>query len=173
MNSFTKRIKFEKLGFLKFEFVGDRRVLPTCVISALKVKRLLQKGCEAYIAHVIDTSVSEVNLENVLVICEFLDVFPDYLPGLPPNRELEFGIVVLSGSTPFSIPPYRMAPMELKDLVDKGFIKPSISLWGAPVLFVKKKDGTLRLCIDYRQLNRVTIKNKYSLSRIDDLFDQL
>ena len=85
------------------------------------------------------------------------DIFPDDLPGLPPNRELEFGIELLLGSTPISIPPYRMAPMELKelkiqlqDLVDKGFIRPSVSPWGAPILFVKKKDETLRLCVDYR-----------------------
>ena len=112
-------------------------------ISALEVKRLLQKGCEAYIAHVIDTSIFEVDLKNVPMICEFPDVFPDDLPGLPPDRELEFGIEVLPGSNPISIPP---APMELKelkiqlqDLVDKGFIRPSVSPWSAPVLFVKKK----------------------------------
>ena len=88
------------------------------------------------------------------VVCEFSDVFPDDLPGLPPDRELEFGIEVLPGSNPIFILP---APMELKelkiqlqDLVDKGFIRPSVSPWGAPVLFVKKKDGTLRLCVDYR-----------------------
>ena len=127
------------------------------MISALEVKRLLCKGCEAYIAHVIDTFVFEVNLENVLVVCEFSDVFPIDLPGLPPNRELKFGIEVLPGSTPIFILSYKMAPMELKelkiqlqDLIDKGFIRPSASPWGAPVLFVKKKDGTLRLCIDYR-----------------------
>ena len=74
--------------------MGDKRVLPTCVISALEVKRLLQKGCEAYIAHVIDTSISEVDLKNVLVVCEFSDVFLDDLSGLPPDRELEFGIKV-------------------------------------------------------------------------------
>ena len=112
------------------------------------------------------------------MVCEFSDVFPEDLPGLPPDKELEFGIKVLPGSASISIPPYRMAPMELKelktqlqDLVDKGFIRPSVSPWGAPVLFVKKKDGTMRLCIDYRQLNKVTIKNKYPLPRIDDLFD--
>ena len=106
--------------------------------------------------------------------------FPNDLSGLLPDRELKFGIEVLSSSTPISIPPYRMAPMELKelkiqlqDLVDKGFIRPSVSSWGAPILFVKKKDETLRLCVDYRQLNRVTIKNKFPLPRIDDLFDQL
>ena len=116
MNCFTKRIRFEKLGYLELEFVGDRRILPTCVISALKTNRLLHKGCETYLAHVIDTSASEVNLKNVPVVCEFLDAFSDDLPGLPPDRELEFGIEVQHGSTPISIPPYRMAPMELKDL---------------------------------------------------------
>src|SRR5262249_38028824 len=95
-------------------------------------------------------------------------------------REIEFNIELLPGTNPISITPYRMAPIELKelkvqlqDLLDKGFIRPSSSPWGAPVLFVKKKDGSLRLCIDYRQLNRVTVKNKYPLPRIDDLFDQL
>ena len=102
------------------------------------------------------------------------------LPGLPPDREIEFCIDVVPGTDPISMPPYRMAPAELKELneqlkelLDKGFIRPSSSPWGAPVLFVKKKDGSLRLCIDYRQLNKVTIKNKYSLPKIDDLFDQL
>ena len=116
MNYFTKRIQFEKPKYLKFEFVGDRRVLPNCVISALEAKRLLHKRCEAYLTYVIDTSTSEVNLENVLVVCEFSNVFLDDLPGLPPNRELEFGIKVLLGSTPISIPLYGMTPMELKEL---------------------------------------------------------
>ncbi|EOY00066.1 Retrotransposon protein [Theobroma cacao] len=142
--------------------------------------RLLQKGYPTYLAYVIDTSKGEPKLEDVPIVSEFPDVFPDDLPGIPPNRELEFPIDLLPGTAPISIPPYKMAPAELKELkaqlqvlVDKGFIRPSISPWGAPVLFVKKKDGTLRLCIDYRQLNRVTIKNKYPLPRIDDLFDQL
>ncbi|KAJ8764928.1 hypothetical protein K2173_010393 [Erythroxylum novogranatense] len=136
-------------------------------------------GCEAYLAHVVDSRV-EQRLEDIPVIREFLDVFPDELPGLPPDREIEFGIDLVPGTATISIPPYRMAPVELKELkvhlqelLDKGFIRPSVSPWGAPVLFVKKKDGTLRLCIDYRQLNRVTVKNKYPLPRINDLFDQL
>ena len=111
---------------------------------------------------------------------DFLDVFPDNLPGLPPEREIDFPIDLVPGTAPISLPPYRMAPTELKELktqlqelVDRGFIRPSISPWGAPVLFVKKKDDTWRLCIDYRQLNKVTIRNKYPLPRIDDLFDQL
>ena len=114
------------------------------------------------------------------VVNEYLDVFPEELPGLPPERELEFSIDLLPGTAPISKAPYRMAPVELqelkvqlKEMLDKGFIRPSVSPWGAPVLFVKKKDGSLRLCIDYRLLNQVTIKNKYPLPRIDDLFDQL
>ncbi|KAK5830740.1 hypothetical protein PVK06_014535 [Gossypium arboreum] len=99
---------------------------------------------------------------------------------MPLEREVEFSIDLIPGTTPISIAPYRVAPIELKELktqlqelVDRGFVRPSHSPWGAPVLFVKKKDGSLRLCIDYRQLNKVTIKNKYPLPRIDDLFDQL
>ena len=107
-------------------------------------------------------------------------MFPEELPRLPPHREIECAINVVPGATPTSITPYRMAPLELEqlklqlqELLEKGFIRPSVSLWGAPVLFVKKKDGTLQLCIDYRQLNKLTVKNKYPLPRIDDLFDQL
>ena len=106
MNCFTKKIRFEKPGYPKFKFDDDRRVLPTCVIFALETKRLLLKGCEPYLAHVVDTSVTEIKLENVLVVCEFLDVFSEDLPGLPPDRELEFGIEVLPGSAPIFIPPY-------------------------------------------------------------------
>ena len=97
---------------------------------------------------------------------EFIDVFPEELLGIPPEREIEFGIDLLPDTQPISISPYRMAPAELKelkeqlkDLLEKGFIRPSISPWGAPVLFVRKKDGSLRMCIDYRQLNKVTVKN--------------
>ena len=116
----------------------------------------------------------------VRVILDYRDVFPDELPQLPPIRETKFSIDLLLETTPISKAPYRMAPAELqelkiqlKEMLDKGFIRPSVSPWGAPVLFVKKKDDSLRLCIDYRLLNQVTIKNKYPLPRIDDLFDQL
>ena len=109
-----------------------------------------------------------------------MDVFQDELPGLPPHRVVDFGIKLHPGTSPISLTPHRMAPVELQelrvqlqDLLDKGFIRPSTSPWGTPILFAKKKDKTLRLCIDYRQLNKVTIKNRYSLPRIDDLFDQL
>ena len=114
------------------------------------------------------------------IVCEYPDVFPEELPGLPSEREIEFGIELVPGIAPIPITSYRMAPTKLKELkaqlqelTDKGFTRPSFSPWDAPVLFVKKKDGSMRLCIYYRQLNKVTIKNKYPLSRIDDLFDQL
>ena len=107
-------------------------------------------------------------------------MFPEDLPGNPLEREIDFGIDLLQNNQPIFIPPYRMALAELmklkeklKENLDKGFIRPSISPWGAPVLFVSKKEGSLRMCIDYRQLNKVTIKNKYPNPRIDDLFDQL
>ncbi|KAH0695863.1 hypothetical protein KY289_013345 [Solanum tuberosum] len=119
-------------------------------------------------------------LELVPIVREFSEVFPNELPRIPPEREIDFGIDLLPDTQPISIPPYWIAPAELrklkaqlKDLLDKVFIKPSISPWGAPVLFVKKKDGSLRMCIDYRQLNKATIKNKRLLPRIDDLFYQL
>ncbi|PPZ33063.1 hypothetical protein C5P26_26915, partial [Escherichia coli] len=109
-------------------------------------------------------------LSDIPTVRDFPEVFPEELPGLPPEREVEFAIETLPGTAPISIAPYRMAPTELRELktqlqelLDKGFIRPSVSPWGAPVLFVKKKDGTLRLCIDYRQLNKVTVKNKYPL----------
>uniref|UniRef100_A0A2N9H1P0 Reverse transcriptase n=1 Tax=Fagus sylvatica TaxID=28930 RepID=A0A2N9H1P0_FAGSY len=138
------------------------------------------KGCRGFLASVVDLQKKELEIEDIPVVREFPDVFPEDLPGLPPDREVEFSIDLVPGTAPISKAPYRMAPAELKELkgqleelLDKGFIRPSASPWGAPVLFVKKKDGSMRLCIDYRELNRVTIKNKYPLPRIDDLFDQL
>ncbi|XP_052732432.1 uncharacterized protein LOC128196232 [Vigna angularis] len=114
------------------------------------------------------------------VIEEFPEVFPDEIPRLPPVREVEFTIDLVTTAAPISVQPYRMSPAELvelkkqiEELMDKQFIRPSVSPWGAPVLLVKKKDGSSRLCIDYRQLNKLTIKNKYPLPRIDDLLDQL
>ena len=114
------------------------------------------------------------------VVCEYEGVFPDELSRLPPHKDVDFIIELHPGMSPIYMTPHRMAPVELQELkvqlqelLDKGFIKPSTSPWSTPVLFAKKKDKTLRLCIDYRQLNRVTIKNQYPLPRIDDLFDQL
>ena len=142
---------------------------------------MLQNGCQGYLASIVDTTQERKDEpQDIPIVREYLSVFPKDLPGLPPNREIEFVTEVIAGAAPTSKAPYRMTLAELKELktqlqelIDKGFIRPSQSPWGAPVLFVKKKDGTLRLCIDYRELNKITIKNKYSLPRIDDLFDQL
>ena len=132
----------------------------------------------AYLARVVDKSTPEVTLDSVPIVREFLDIFLENLSGLPPDRELEFEIKLLPSSSLVSIPSYRMTPTKLKelktqlqDLADKGFIRLNVSPWGALVLFVKKKDRTMQLYIDYRQLNKITIKNKYTLPRIDDLFD--
>ena len=120
------------------------------------------------------------DLDLPRVVCNYGDVFSDELPGLPPQRDVDFCIELHPGTSPISMTPHRMAQFELQELkvpiqelLDKEFIRPSTSPWGTPVLFAKKKDKTLRLCINYRQLNRVTIKNRYLLPRIDDLFDQL
>ncbi|GJS02991.1 putative reverse transcriptase domain-containing protein [Tanacetum coccineum] len=122
----------------------------------------------------------EKRLEDVPVIRDFPEVFPDDLPGLPPPRQVEFKIDLVPGAAPVACAPYRLAPSEmkelskqLKELLEKGFIRPSSSPWGTPILFVKKKEVSFRMCIDYRELNKLTVKNRYPLPRIDDLFDQL
>nr|GFA68549.1 putative reverse transcriptase domain-containing protein [Tanacetum cinerariifolium] len=119
-------------------------------------------------------------LKDVPIVRDFPEVFPEDLPGLPPIRPVEFQIDLVPGAAPVARKPYRLAPFEMKELAkqlkelsDKGFIRPSSSPWGAPVLFVKKKDGLFRMCIDYQELNKLMVKNRYPLPRIDDLFDQL
>ncbi|XP_043813425.1 uncharacterized protein LOC122721247 [Manihot esculenta] len=180
IDCFEKSVVFNSPEGSKFTFFGERRLLSSYVIFAMTTRKMLRKGCQAYLAYVVDSNLEGPKLEDIPVVNEFPDVFPEELPGLPPDREIEFSIDLNPSTTPISMAPYRMAPAELKELkaqlqelLDKGFIRPSVSPWGAPVLFVKKKDGSLRLCIDYRQLNRVTVRNKYPLPRIDDLFDQL
>src|SRR3990170_934629 len=142
------------------------------MIQFLASRMITRKGLAYH------TTATDMNL--IPVVCEFPDVFPEELPGMPPDRELEFAIEVVPGTAPIYKKYYRMPGPELAELkkqldelLQKGYIHPSISPWGSPVLFVKKKDGSLRMCVDYRQLNEVTIKNRYPLPRIDDLFDQL
>jgi hypothetical protein len=124
--------------------------------------------------------LEEKPLENIKVVCEYPDVFQEELPGMPPDRDIEFSIELIPETAPISKRPYRMDVKDLvelrkqiEELLEKGFILPSSSPWGAPVLFVNKKDGSRRMCVDYRSLNEVTIKNKYPLPRIEDLFDQM
>ncbi|KAL4378458.1 hypothetical protein GQ457_02G023120 [Hibiscus cannabinus] len=140
----------------------------------------MDDSCQAYLAYVMNSNVGKARPRVIRTVCDFPGVFPEELPGLPPDREVEFVIETHADSAPVSISPYRMAPKELKELktqlqelLGRGFIRPSTSPWAAPVLFVKKNDESLRMCIDYRQLDKMTVKNKYPLPRIDDLFDQL
>ena len=134
-------------------FICERSNHLSNVISAATSRKMVRKKCEAYLAYVIHIVKARLSVSDIPTVSDF----PDELPGLPPQREIEFAIDIVPGATPASITPYRMAPAELKELklqlqelLEKGFIRPSVSPWGAPVLFVKKKDGTLRLCIDYR-----------------------
>ncbi|KAI3825066.1 hypothetical protein L1987_06542 [Smallanthus sonchifolius] len=150
------------------------------IISFMKAQKCLRKGHTAILALVTEQPSEEKKIDDIPIVRDFLEVFPKDLPGLPPHRQVEFQINLAPGAAPIARAPYRLAPSELQELstqlqklLDKGFIRPSSSPWGAPVMFVKKKDETFCMCIDYRELNKVTIKNRYPLPRIDDLFDQL
>jgi hypothetical protein len=158
-----KSIKLTTLEVKEMEFVAEPMVIAKGVANRAKVNQLdASQGSE------------------VPVVNEFSDVFPKELPGMPLDRDIEFVIELKPGTSPIYKTPYRMATPELaelqehiKELLEKVFIHPSSSPWGALVIFVSKKDGTQRLCVDYRAPNEVTVKNKYLLCRIDDLFDQL
>nr|GEV65738.1 putative reverse transcriptase domain-containing protein [Tanacetum cinerariifolium] len=141
-------------------------------------------GCHVFLANITSTKDEDKSkgkrLEDVPVVQEFPEVFLKDLPGIPLTRQVEFQIVLVTGVAPVAHEPYRLAPSEMKELADqlqeltdKGFIRPSSSPWGDSVLFVKKKDGLFRMCIDYRELNKLIVRNRYPLPRIDDLFDQL
>ncbi|KAJ0755697.1 putative nucleotidyltransferase, Ribonuclease H [Helianthus annuus] len=175
-----KVIRIPRSSQEPLEVQGDKSGAVVGIISYLKAQKCLRKGHTAILALVTDASAKEKKLEDIPVVRDFPQVFPEDLPGLPPHRQVEFQIELAPGAAPIARAPYRLAPTELEELskqlqelLEKGFIRPSSSPWGAPVLFVKKKDGTFRMCIDYRELNKVTVKNRYPLPRIDDLFDQL
>nr|GFC57029.1 putative reverse transcriptase domain-containing protein [Tanacetum cinerariifolium] len=157
---------------------GDRGASRLKDISCIKARKFIKRGSQLFVAHVTEKELQEKRIEDVPVIRDFLEVFPDDFPGLPPPRQVEFRIDLVPGAAPHA--PNRLAPSEMKELSkqlqelsERGFIRPSSSPWGAPVLFVKKKDESFRMCIDYRELNKLTVKNRYLLTRIDDLFDQL
>jgi hypothetical protein len=159
---------------------GILRAVVVRDLSTMQLKKCFRKGCHIFAAHMEDATKDKVEIiEYHLVLRDFKDIFRE-IPGFPPKRDIDFSIDLMSGASLVSKTPYRMGKTELKELqmqleelLKKGYILPSVSPWGAPILFVKNKYGTLRLCIDFRQLNKVTIKNKYPLPRIDDLFDQL
>ncbi|GKB30114.1 putative reverse transcriptase domain-containing protein [Tanacetum coccineum] len=164
---------------------GDKEKKSTLsIISCVKAQKYMEKGCQLFLAQVMvkeskDES-REKRLEDVPTVRDFPEVFPEDLPGLPSVRQVEFQIDLVPGVAPVARAPYRLARSEmeelstqLRELSDKGFIRSSFSPWGAPVLFVKKKDGSFWMCIDYHKLNKLTVKNRYPLPRIDDLFDQL
>ncbi|GJV71507.1 putative reverse transcriptase domain-containing protein [Tanacetum coccineum] len=143
-------------------------------------EKYIERGCHLFLAHVTEKKSKDKRLEDVPVIRDFPEVFPDEFPGLPLSRQVEFRIDLVPGAAPVARAPYRLTPSEmrelsvqLQELLEKGFIRPSSSPWGAPVLFVKNKDGSFRMCIDYHELKKLTVKNRYPLPRIDDLFDQL
>ncbi|GKA67930.1 putative reverse transcriptase domain-containing protein [Tanacetum coccineum] len=162
----------------------DKKKSTLNIISCVKAQKYIEKGCQLFLAQVTvkeDKDESkEKRLEDVPTVRDFPEVFPEDLPGLPPVRQVEFQIDLNPDAAPVARALYRLArsemeelPTQLQELSDKGFIRQSSSPWGAPVLFVKKKDGFFQMCIDYRELNKLTVKNRYPLPRIDDLFDQL
>ncbi|XP_027169401.1 uncharacterized protein LOC113769125 [Coffea eugenioides] len=176
----AKVVKFCIPGEATLKLVIRGRLASSALISGIRARKMLHKGAQGFLAFLINAPSDQVKLEDVPIVRDFPDVFPEELTSLPPEREIEFKIDLVPEVASISKTPYRMAPAKLKelkiqlqDLLERGFIKESDSPWGAPVLFVKKKDGSLRLCIDYRGLNEVTIKNKYHLPLIDGLFDQL
>lgn len=151
---------------------------PVELISALKAYHILESGGDVYLAVLLNVKKELPKLQDFDIVCEYDDVFLEKLSGLPTKRDVDFVIELLPVTEPISKKPYRIGVAALKELnsqlselLERGFIRPSTSLWGAPVLFVRKNDGSMRLCIDYRMLNRLTVKNEYPLQRIDDLFD--
>nr|GFA99549.1 putative reverse transcriptase domain-containing protein [Tanacetum cinerariifolium] len=179
------RVPFER-EMLIFQDNGDnqREESRLNIISCTKTQEYLSKGCGVFLENVTTKEAKDKlegkRLEDVPIVRDFPEVFPEDLSGIPRARPVEFHIYLVPGVVPIAQAPYRLAPSEMKELAeqlqelsDKGFIRPSSSPWGAPVLFVKKKDGSFRMCIDYRELNKLTVKNRYPLPRIDDVFDQL
>ncbi|XP_070042845.1 uncharacterized protein [Nicotiana tomentosiformis] len=166
-------------GVPRLEWKVSLNYVPSRVISHLKAQWMVEKGCLAYLAFLRNVSVDTPTVESVTVVRDFPDVFPANLSGMPPDKDIDFCIDLVPGTYPISIPSYRMAPTKLKELneqlqklVDKEFISPSVSPWGVPVLFVKKKDGTMPLCIDYRWFEECEAKFqklKTALTKAPDL----
>ena len=180
VDCYRKEVRFCRPRETKVVFYGLQKTLPNSIMTTMKASKMLRKSYQGYLAYVIEVRDSGSRLEDIPIFREFSDVFLNDLPGIPPDREIDFQIELAPRTKPISKAPYRMAPLELKELkvqieelVSKGFVRLSTSPWGAFVLFVKKNDGSLRLCIDYKELNKVTIRSQYPLPRIDDIFYQL
>ncbi|KAI3815268.1 hypothetical protein L1987_14930 [Smallanthus sonchifolius] len=174
-----KSIKIKKADETSLMIQGDSETSKIEIISIAKAKKQLINGDSIFLLHTLNTK-PEGQIADIPVVCEHPDVFLKELPGLPHDRQIEIRIELIPGAKPIARSPYRLAPSELKELMkqiqellDKGFIRPSTSPRGALVLFVTKKHGSMRMCIDYRELNKLTVKNRYPLHRIDDMFDQL
>ncbi|GJX97558.1 putative reverse transcriptase domain-containing protein [Tanacetum coccineum] len=152
------------------------------VISSIRTQKYIDQGCQVFLIQMMKEEKTEIpkrRIKDVPVVKDFPEVFLEDLPGLPPTRQVEFHIELIPGAAPVARAPYHLAPGEMKELAeqlkelsDKGFIRPCSSLWGATILFVKKKDESFWMCIDYRELNKLIVKNRYPLLRINDLFDQ-
>jgi len=179
MGSFDVIVGMDWLSLVDATIVCRAKIL-RIPLSGGDVLEIQGERPEAHKQVLMSTTTEEIKLADIPIVRDFPDVFPDDVQGLPPTRQVEFRIDLIPNATPVAKAPYRLAPSEmqelaaqLRELQDKGFIRPSSSPWGAPVLFVKKKDRSFRMCIDYRELNKLTVKNRYPLPRIDDLFDQL
>eukprot|EP00253_Pinus_taeda_P012699 PITA_12699 len=182
VNCKTKMIRYKDDAGIEQEMQGIKRPVQIRPITASQLAKCIQNRCQVYAIQVgyAETKNKGNPLEHLPIIKEFTDVFPEEVPRLPPKRDIDFTIELIPGAAPVLRAPYRMSvpeltelKMQLQELLEKNYIRPSVSPWGAPVLFVRKKDGTLRMCIDYWQLNKLTIKNKHPLPRIDELFDQV
>ncbi|XP_050914925.1 uncharacterized protein LOC127129853 [Lathyrus oleraceus] len=169
----------EKLIIIPSSEATPKDVLTTILEGTVGMVNFLFENEKSVLLVLIKEPSDNPSVTQIPIVCEFPDVFLEDVTSLPSEREVEFSIDLIPGTAPISVSPYRIAPLELRELTNqleelltKHFIKPSVSPWGAPVLLVKKKDGSMRLCIDYHQLNKVTNKNKYPLIRIEDLLDQ-
>jgi hypothetical protein len=181
LDCYNKTLECENEEGRRVTLQGVQNHVSVRQISSLQVKKYCRKGCPLYAIQVLNSIENEKSsLEDHSILKEYKCVFPEEVPGLPPIRDIEFSIELVPGAVPMSRTPYRMSTpylvelkLQLKEMWDKDYIRTSVYSWGELTLFVKTKGGTLRLCIDYIKLNKMTINNKYPFPRIDDLFDQL